>query len=374
MDDDYCDDSASYARTDQTTSSEQIRSLSQVSDAKKALVRTAAPRGGRCLVQNIGEECAVEFAYCIPRSLSWLEPETMSNLEWWWNLPKHTLNFDTRYNIFPVGAALHTLFNKNEWLLVPEDSVVDHYFNRCHLEANGRLTTKRANVSPMPDSTFLYTLVPVPFKMNTMWISRQDIIPTENSPLQSDHVSTHVHPFQTLPQLDSHLLPHFVIFETGRKLAALPPADLIDFTRQNPLLEMIVRIYQAWTTTRPAGAEEDVTFLPPSSPSPPSDEDSEANTDGHTQACRAHRNFQPPPQSSPTPHRKRQKLGKKGREGQDILNEAGKRKHAYHPALSLSGKTLCDHFEEGKMWTADSIRAWSDNNYRLADDSQITPD
>ncbi|KAF7979008.1 hypothetical protein HWV62_43971 [Athelia sp. TMB] len=108
--------------------------------------------------------------------------------------------------------------------------------------------------------------------------------------------------------LDSHLLPHFVIFETGRKLETLPLTDAFDFMRQNRLLEMIVRIYQAWTKARPAGAEEDVTFVPLSPPSPPSDEDLEADSDANTQACRAGRNIRPPPQSYPTPHEKRQGL------------------------------------------------------------------
>lgn len=74
--DEYCD-SASIAPTNQTTPSGRIISQSQVSIAKKALVRAAAPRGGLCLVQNIAEECAVEFVHCIPRSLSWLNLETV---------------------------------------------------------------------------------------------------------------------------------------------------------------------------------------------------------------------------------------------------------------------------------------------------------
>lgn len=69
-DDDY-DASASITHTNQTTPSERIRWVSQVSDVKKALIRTAAPRGGRCMVENIAEEVSVEFVYCIPRSLSW---------------------------------------------------------------------------------------------------------------------------------------------------------------------------------------------------------------------------------------------------------------------------------------------------------------
>lgn len=76
MDDDEYYDSASIGPTNQTTPSGRIISQPQVSIAKKALVRAAAPRGGYCLVQNIAEECALEFAYCIPRSLSWLNLET----------------------------------------------------------------------------------------------------------------------------------------------------------------------------------------------------------------------------------------------------------------------------------------------------------
>lgn len=209
----------------------------------------------------------------------------------------------------------------------------------------------------------------MPSKLETMWISRQDTIPVANSPLQPNYISTHVHPFQTLPQLDSHLLPHFVIFETGRKLQTLSPIDVPDFMSQNPLLLKILRIYQAWTKRRPEGAEQDDTFIPPS---PPSDEDSETESDTKTQPRRARKKSRRSPQSSPTPHAKGRKLGKRAREGKDISDDAGKRKRAYHSALSLSGKTLRNYFEGEKMWTADSIRAWSDNNCPLADDAQFT--
>ncbi|KZP32848.1 hypothetical protein FIBSPDRAFT_1036478 [Athelia psychrophila] len=131
-DDDY-DASASITHTNQTTPSERIRWVSQVSDVKKALIRTAAPRGGRCMVENIAEEVSVEFVYCIPRSLSWHHWKTMDNLEWWWNIPKNTLNLDTRYNIFPLASGLHGLFDKHEWLLLPEENTINYYHEKCHL-------------------------------------------------------------------------------------------------------------------------------------------------------------------------------------------------------------------------------------------------
>lgn len=73
----------------------------------------------------------------------------MDILEWWWNLPKHTLNLNTpvithflvrpaKHAIFSnwlwlhlVGAALHSPLEKPEWLLLPEENVVDHHA-KCH--------------------------------------------------------------------------------------------------------------------------------------------------------------------------------------------------------------------------------------------------
>ncbi|KAF7983060.1 hypothetical protein HWV62_23957 [Athelia sp. TMB] len=358
------------AHTNQTTPSERIGFLP---NAKKALVRTAAPRGGRCLVENIAEDYAVEFVHYIPRSLSWRDSEMMSNLEWWWNISKNTLNFDTRHNIFPLGTALHILFSKNEWLLLPEEHVVDSYYTKCR-RVNGEWETERASFSPNIEPVFLYTLVPMPSKMTSMWISRLDTIPTANSPLQASHVSTHVHPFQTLPLLNSHLRPHFVIFEAGRRLQALSPIVLFEFMRQNPLLEKIACIYHAWVKIPPEGAEKDESFVPPS---PPSDEYSETDEDENTQAhrrARGNKQSRPQTQSLVSHNRKKRKLGNQ-RKGADYTSDVGKRKRAHNSAPSLSREILRNHLvDEEKMWTADSIRAWSENNSVLEDDSQPSPE
>ena len=179
----------------------------------------------------------------------------------------------------------------------------------------------------------------MPSKMTAMWISRLDTIPTANSPLQANHISTHVHPFQTLPPLDSHLRPHFVIFEAGRKLQALSPIELIEFTRQNPLLEKIACIYHAWVKRRPEGAEKDVSFVPPP---PPSDEYSETDDDDNTQAqrcARGNRQSRPSTQSPANQNRKKRKLGSQ-RKGGKYISGVGKRKRAHHSAPSLSREIL----------------------------------
>lgn len=74
MDDNGYDGRASITYTNPTIPSERILYRSLVSGAKKELVRAAAPRGGRCLVENRTEEGgAIEFAHCIPRGFSWRE-------------------------------------------------------------------------------------------------------------------------------------------------------------------------------------------------------------------------------------------------------------------------------------------------------------
>ncbi|KZP17464.1 hypothetical protein FIBSPDRAFT_933985 [Athelia psychrophila] len=339
MDDNDYDGRASITYTDQTTHSSRIIQA-PMSDAKKELVRAAAPGGGRCLVENCAEEGgAIEFAYCIPRSFSWRERQMMDNLEWWWNLPKVPLNLDTRYNIFPLGLRLHTLLNKVEWLLIPEATVVDHYHAKCCEGFNG-WETERAEFSPNPAPVCRYNLVPMPYKMRETWISRQDVVPAADSPLQLSYISSHLHPFTTLPPLESNLRPHFAIFEAGRKLAKLDIAASIRALADFPRLNKIVEIYAAWIKARPSTADRDESFVP-TLPRNKLDIDDEA--EAQPRQCKPPKGSPRRQPSSPTPHGgETQNLGNQQGGGENIADNGRKRKRARHRAPGLSGETLRD--------------------------------
>ena len=84
--------------------------------AKRRVDRTTENLSGkRCLIENTDESNAVEYAHCLPRStkhglvsLACLDLTRsgvinllfqLDSLEFAWNLPRFTLNVDTRANV-----------------------------------------------------------------------------------------------------------------------------------------------------------------------------------------------------------------------------------------------------------------------------------
>ena len=72
---------------------------------------------------------------------------------------------------------------------------------------------------------------------------RQHIIDT---PITTDHLSIHLHPFKTLPLFKSHIHPKFVIFNAGAKLVDLATADVSKLVKDFPGLSSIITLYNAW--------------------------------------------------------------------------------------------------------------------------------
>ncbi|KZP19577.1 hypothetical protein FIBSPDRAFT_559317 [Athelia psychrophila] len=205
----------------------------------------------------------------------------------------------------------------------------------------------------------------MPYKMRETWISRQDVVPAAGLPLRLDYISSHLHPFTTLPQLESHLRPHFAIFEAGRKLAKLAglnPAALLDALADCPLLDKIITIYAAWIRARPSKVKHDVA----SAPALPREEpDIEDDAETESWRCGPPGSSQRQQLSPLTPHGgEKHNLGHERGVGKNIADDGGKRKRA----LSLSGETLRRYFGAGeKMWTSDSILAWSEHTCNSGD-------
>lgn len=96
--------------------------------------------------------------------------------------------------------------------------------------------------------------------MKAITVLRQNDVTTN---VQPSDVTVHLYPFQTLPLLESHLRPEFVIFEAGRRMqrledlikslmpisqeATLSLASLLnEMKTQWPVIDKIQRIHQAW--------------------------------------------------------------------------------------------------------------------------------
>ena len=71
----------------------------------------------------------------------------------------------------------------------------------------------------------------------------------EEQTAPDDNFITYRYPFQTLPLLESHLHPNFIIFNAGCKVDSLSQSDMLSFTRLTdafPHLLFIQNLYCAW--------------------------------------------------------------------------------------------------------------------------------
>lgn len=106
---------SSYAKT--TSSQRFIRETTMSKAAQRRVDRATCSNpeliGKRCLIENTDESNIVEYVHCLPRSTKgplvslpyfslmtgnnlWLQ---LDSLEFAWNMPRFTLNVDSRYNI-----------------------------------------------------------------------------------------------------------------------------------------------------------------------------------------------------------------------------------------------------------------------------------
>ena len=95
-------------------------------------------------------------------------------------------------------------------------------------------------------------------------ILRQDAIPA-NGKLSLKHSNIHVYPFNRLPLLKTHLLPYFVIFDTGKKLSDSEQNLIQNLVNIFPDVRFsaIMALYSAWIPPPPAKAQKDPSYNVP---------------------------------------------------------------------------------------------------------------
>ncbi|KAJ3564508.1 hypothetical protein NP233_g8249 [Leucocoprinus birnbaumii] len=235
----------------------------------KERVQAVDPNGGRCLVENCSSTRAIEYCHLVPRSFpqSYLE-----SLEWYWNMRANTLNLDTRCNIFPANASVHHIHDNCRFVLAPEESIVQQYYDT--LDPIIRMAW-RPRFPIIPDrNNFRYTLIPIK-DMEDIAFSRQTL--TGAPPIPNDF-TTHLYPYDTLPVLISHIHPKYAIVSAGAKLSKLPRDRVHALLQSFPRLLNIMHLYRAWIFPPPANFAEDDSFWPPYDPS--DEKDNEDNDEG----------------------------------------------------------------------------------------------
>ncbi|PPQ82079.1 hypothetical protein CVT24_012307 [Panaeolus cyanescens] len=210
----------------------------------KAIKRAerADPNGARCLIENCSKERAVVLAHAYKREAS-ASSQFIDILEWHWRLRNGALNFDTRRNIFFVGAALYQMYKQKKWVLIPEEDVINRY---VYDYGEGVL---REDFPVFEETTFKYRFLPV-YDMEEIYIARQ----SSDSAAQVD---IHGYPFDTMPTLVSHVHPTFVIMHTSSVFYSdLSDAVMADLRKRCPIVDTLRSIYAEWVSVIPTDAED----------------------------------------------------------------------------------------------------------------------
>ncbi|EPQ55561.1 hypothetical protein GLOTRDRAFT_110941, partial [Gloeophyllum trabeum ATCC 11539] len=212
----------SSSAADTTPSSRLI--LDQPRPAVGHRVEAVDPNGRRCTVEHCPRERAVQLCHVLPRST---HETLLSSLEWFWRMRHRSLNLDTRYNIFPLGASLHFLHDHHRWALLPPDEIVNQYAATLR---RGRVAV-REDFPAIGNDIYTYRFLPLHSDMKTFGVTQQ----TQHPPT-ADSFASFVYPFDGLI-LRSHIHPKFAIVELGRKMARLGPEVWVPLVTQWPILD-----------------------------------------------------------------------------------------------------------------------------------------
>ncbi|KAF8880889.1 hypothetical protein BD779DRAFT_1547665 [Infundibulicybe gibba] len=232
---------------DKTTPS-QRKTATRTPDSAKNRVQMATKdlSGGNCLIENVEDSIAVQYAHCLARATP---GKTIDCLEFSWNMAYRSLNVDTRENIFKLSATLHILFDSGAWMLLPEECIINQYYTAAR--AKGEPEARRAAFPvTLPGKKYTYKLLGE-LSMRRVPIHRQKSFTS----LQNDQVSERDFTFLDFPydkrRFISHIHPRFVICNAGQKLidrgldyfTALQETYLQDAD----LIRKVLAIYNAWT-------------------------------------------------------------------------------------------------------------------------------
>ncbi|GJJ11827.1 hypothetical protein Clacol_006065 [Clathrus columnatus] len=260
-DDDYTPAPATSNAVETTPSSRVIKTGTSTSKAAKSRVDIATDSedltGSRCLLENTAERNEVEYAHCLRRATS---SEILYNLEYSWGMEPRTLNLDTRHNIMRLSSKFHDLFDDGLWLLVPEQEIVDQYFQALPNARSGTRPEGLPEIAVHCNSgpPYEYTIFAHP-NMRPVPLFRQkdESVITEthenlNETLTKNDFEFIPHPFMDVV-VKSHVDPRFVICNIGWLLSQTTVPRLTPLAADynaglGQILDDITTIYISWST------------------------------------------------------------------------------------------------------------------------------
>lgn len=225
-----------------------------------------------CVVTQASADMTIlEYAYVVGAAT----PDVvLDKLEWVWNKVYCSFNVDTRKNIHPLDVAIHRYFDRtdgnrhNGWFWCPTDPQPILAMRRAYLGDILLQPKFNPNMRRDPDEfygstkVFKYRLIPFPEMKGTWSVRRPNHFTTEfTSEIQ---VQQFYYPFGDLPVISLHVPYHFVVYDTGKKLASFyggtEPTQVQlgnDFKIHPDSIEAIIllaiwQIYHAWMSVEPS--------------------------------------------------------------------------------------------------------------------------
>ncbi|KAH7884773.1 hypothetical protein F5I97DRAFT_1499981 [Phlebopus sp. FC_14] len=230
---------------DETNSTPRVRSKPGTSTPteQKDRAREAAPHQGRCLITNLNE--AIQICHVVPKKTT---KDVMKKLEDAWDMPEQSFNLHTRFNLFPLRADWHFLFDNCKWMLVPQMNVLKELDKLT--EKTGR---SRRNPFLYRGTMFTYHLLPFPELEGPICRfgdHRIRGIPTSHA--------TYYYPFEDLGRLQSHINPQYAAFDCGQKLKDITAANVVKLQQilrkvsggnkniATLRIQSVLELYQRW--------------------------------------------------------------------------------------------------------------------------------
>ncbi|KAG9039002.1 hypothetical protein FRB95_013680 [Tulasnella sp. JGI-2019a] len=189
-----------------------------------------APDGNKCLLTK--ETANIEVCYLV--SLAQTPEETVDRLERWWGLESRTLNLHTQRNLIFLQADLHHGFDRNQFALLPEKTVLQEIFLYYQLTLRrSKPLDYRLKWPHEPIVKYTYRVVPTKFTSDGT-ISRR-LWPTATAGAASNGAAHGILPHPdaessvtptavvcsqqspTFPLVESHIHPFFAICNAAVK-------------------------------------------------------------------------------------------------------------------------------------------------------------
>ncbi|THH16200.1 hypothetical protein EW146_g4400 [Bondarzewia mesenterica] len=209
----------------------------------KAVTKELDPNDGRCLLTgSLGSETAIEVCHLIAQA----DVHKDYLLEYAWGLKYRKLNLDEPRNLLHLRSDWHRLFDNERWALLPSRNVVNH------ISLNHK---PGQDIRRLYDNQKFFEYHLLPLSPQIAEICRFDW----HNKAQKLH-TCYTYPFDKFPVLQSHVEPHFVIWNTGQKLATLGetrmPGIALEVGSRTPgcgeadttyLLIALIELYQFWS-------------------------------------------------------------------------------------------------------------------------------